>query len=104
MLKKLIRIIIPLLTCYSLFAQDYILFENIYLQSSSKIPSLSFMEADRIFIYDHRSNKLKYILSGENKTKESDYEDFFWEIKRIWKDVYRALEIIKNSMKEKKEN
>ena len=80
------------------------LFENIDLQSSSKIPSLSFMEADRIFIYDHRSNKLKYILSGENKTKESDYEDFFWEIKRIWKDVYRALEIIKNSMKEKKEN
>ena len=32
MLKKLIRIIIPLLTCYSLFAQDYILFENIYLE------------------------------------------------------------------------
>ena len=32
MLKKLIGIIIPLLTCYSLFAQDYILFENIYLE------------------------------------------------------------------------
>ena len=80
------------------------LFENIDLQSSLKLPSLCFMEADRLFIYDHRSHKLKNILSGKNKTKESDYEDFFWEIKRIWKDVYRALEIIKNSMKEKKEN
>ena len=79
------------------------LFENINLKSSFKLPSLSFMEVDRLFIYDHRSQKLKYILSGKNKTKESDYEDFFWEIKRIWKDVYRALETIKGSKKKKKD-
>ena len=79
------------------------LFENINLKSSFKLPSLSFMEADRLFIYDHRSQKLKYILSGKNKTKESDYEDFFWEIKRIWKDVYRALETIEGSKKKKKD-
>ena len=79
------------------------LFENINLKSSFKLPSLSFMEADRLFIYDHRAQKLKYILSGKNKTKESDYENFFWEIKRVWKDVYRALETIEGSKKEKKD-
>jgi anthranilate/para-aminobenzoate synthase component I len=61
------------------------------------------MEVDRLFIYDHKSQKLKYIRSGNNKTKESDYDDFFWEIKRVWKDVYRALETIENSRNEKKE-
>ena len=79
------------------------LFESITLQSSLKLPSLCFMEVDRLFIYDHKSQKLKYIRSGNNKTKESDYDDFFWEIKRVWKDVYRALETIENSRKEKKE-
>jgi anthranilate synthase component I len=70
------------------------LFEDIALNSSQSIPDLSFMEAERLFVYDHKNQKLKFILSEENKTKDSDYEDFSWEIKRVWKDVQRAIEKI----------
>ena len=70
------------------------LFEDIALKSSQSIPDLSFMEAERLFVYDHKSQKLKFILSEEYKTKDSDYEDFSWEIKRVWKDVQRAIEKI----------
>ncbi len=73
------------------------LFEDIKLKSSEDIPDLSFMEAERLFVYDHKSQKLKFILSGKNRTKGSDYEDFSWEIKRVWKDVHRALERIRLS-------
>ena len=59
------------------------LFENITLTHSNKIPDLSFMEVERLFIFDHKNKTLKFILSGHNKTKESDYEDFHWEIKRV---------------------
>jgi len=79
------------------------LFENITLTSSKGIPDLSFMEAERFFVYDHKSQKLKFILSGENKTKDSDYEDFSWEIKRVWKDVQRAIEKIRFSTSTKTE-
>ena len=77
-------------------------FENISLQSSQSIPVISFMEADRLFIYDHKTQMLKFILSGENKTRDSDYEDFFWEIKRVWKDVQRVLKNIEDSKKIRK--
>ncbi len=79
------------------------LFENIKLKSSQEIPDLSFMEAERLFVYDHNSQKLKFILSGKNKTKESDYDDFSWEIKRVWKDVQRAIEKIRLSPRGKEE-
>lgn len=74
------------------------LFENITLTHSNKIPDLSFMEVERLFIFDHKNKTLKFILSGQNKTKESDYEDFHWEIKRVWKDVKRALKKISRSL------
>ena len=32
MIKRIIGIIIPLLTCVTLVAQDYIMFEGIYLE------------------------------------------------------------------------
>jgi anthranilate/para-aminobenzoate synthase component I len=73
------------------------LFEKITLNSSKNIPDLSFMEADRLFVYDHKNQKLKFILSEENKTKDPDYEDFSWEVKRVWKDVQRAIEKIRLS-------
>lgn len=79
------------------------IFENISLQSNPNTPVLCFMEAERLFIYDHKNQKLKFILSGENKTKESDYEDFFWEIKRVWKDVQRVLKKIEDPQIIKKE-
>jgi anthranilate/para-aminobenzoate synthase component I len=79
------------------------LFENITLNSSQNIPDLSFMEAERLFVYDHKSQKLKFILSEENKTKDSDYEDFSWEIKRVWKDVQRAIEKVRLSPSTNKE-
>ena len=79
------------------------LFENITLTSSKGIPDLSFMEAEHLFVYDHKSQKLKFILSGENKTKDSDYEDFSWKIKQVWKDVQRAIEKIRFSTSTKTE-
>jgi anthranilate/para-aminobenzoate synthase component I len=68
------------------------LFEDIPLISSQNIPDISFMEVEHLFVYDHRNQILKFILSEENKVKGSDYEDLSWEIKRIWKDVHRVLE------------
>ena len=79
------------------------LFENITLNSSQNIPDLSFMEAERLFVYDHKNQKLKFILSEENKTKDSDYEGFSLEIKRVWKDVQIAIEKIRLSPATKKE-
>ncbi|MEK9628435.1 MAG: anthranilate synthase component I family protein [Nitrospinota bacterium] len=81
------------------------LFEDIQLKLSSSKPVISFMEVERLFIYDHKSQKLKFILSGQDKTKESDYDDFLWEIKRVWKDVQRALMKIQlgNSCSEEKD-
>jgi anthranilate/para-aminobenzoate synthase component I len=79
------------------------LFENITLNSSQDIPDLSFMEVERLFVYDHKTQTLKFILSGKNRIKDSDYEDFSWEIKRIWKDVQRAIEKIRLSQPTKKE-
>jgi anthranilate synthase component I len=80
------------------------LFEDIDLNSSkSSIPDISFMEVERLFVYDHKSKKLKFILSEENKIKDSDYEDFSWEIKRVWKDVQRAIEKIRLLPTTKKE-
>ena len=71
------------------------LFENISLNNNQKLPDLSFMEVERMFIYDHSSHKLKFILSGLNKTKESDYEDFILEIKQVWIEVEKALKNFK---------
>jgi len=80
------------------------LFENIELKSSPDIPDISFIEAERLFVYDLKNQKLKFIVSGKNKTKDSDYEDFAWEIKRVWKDVQRAIEKIRLSPATEKEN
>ncbi len=66
------------------------LFEDITLKSTQSLPDICFMEVERLFVYDHERQTLKYILSDKNKTK--DYEDFSWEIKRVWKDVQRAIE------------
>ena len=67
------------------------LFENISLNTDQNLPDLSFMEVERMFIYDHNSNKLKFIVSGLNRTKESDYENFIMEIKQVWIKVQKAL-------------
>ncbi len=72
------------------------LFENIPAKSSQSIPDLCFMETEKLFVYDHITHTLKFILSGSNMTKASDYEEFTLEIKRVWKDIYRALKKITN--------
>ena len=69
------------------------LFEKLPLNSSKNTPDISFMEVDNLFVYDHKTKKLKFILSGNHKIKETDYDDFVWKIKDVWKDIQR---IIKN--------
>ena len=68
-----------------------VLFEKLPLNSSKHTPEISFMEVDSLFVYDHKTKKLKFILSGNNKTKETDYDDFVCEIKRVWNDVRRII-------------
>jgi anthranilate/para-aminobenzoate synthase component I len=68
------------------------LFEDIPLNSSQNIPDICFMEVEHLFVYDHKNQILKFILSEEKKIKDTDYEDFSWKIKSIWKDVHRILE------------
>jgi anthranilate/para-aminobenzoate synthase component I len=80
------------------------LFEDIPLNSSQNIPDISFMEVEHLFVYDHRSQILKLILSEENKVKDSAYEDFSCEIKRIWKDVHKVLDKNHLSQESNEEN
>jgi anthranilate/para-aminobenzoate synthase component I len=79
------------------------LFEDVDLNSSQSVPDICFMEVEHLFVYDHKSQKLKFILSEENKSKDSDYDDFSFEIKQVWKDVQRAIEKIRLLQTIKKE-
>ena len=48
------------------------LFENLPLNSYKSGPDISFMEVEALFVFDHKNKKLKFILSENHKTKETD--------------------------------
>ncbi len=58
----------------------------------SNLPDFLFMEVERLFLYDHVTEELKFILSPKTEGTSADYEELSWEIKRVWKDIYRVLQ------------
>ncbi len=67
-------------------------FESLPAGKSRGLPDLMFMEVERLFLYDHIAEELKFILSPTTSGTEKDYDDLCQEIQRVWKDIYRALE------------
>ena len=55
------------------------------------LPDLLFMEVERLFLYDHITEELKFILSPKIKQAEATYDELTEEIKGIWSDIYRVL-------------
>jgi len=48
-------------------------------------PDLYFMQADRVWVYDHLQETLKYVIAVDPDT--GDYEDCFEEIHAVWKCI-----------------
>lgn len=67
-------------------------FESLPVKESAgnNLPDLLFMQVERLFLYDHVAEELKFILSPH----AGDHDELSWEIKRVWKDINRALETI----------
>jgi anthranilate/para-aminobenzoate synthase component I len=66
-------------------------FEQLPVRESGNMPDLSFMEIERLFVYDHLTEELKFIISSETNDNSYDYDDLCGEIKGVWKDLYRTL-------------
>lgn len=61
--------------------------------NESNIPDLYFMEVDRLIIYDHLTEDLKFIVSQNLNETSSGYDDLCNEIKNVWENIYRVLKI-----------
>ena len=46
-----------------------------------------FMQVDKLIVYDHNLNKLKYIIAAEPSSDKSKYDKYTAEIKRTWKKI-----------------
>jgi anthranilate/para-aminobenzoate synthase component I len=73
-------------------------FESLPVKKSpeSSLPDLSFMEIERLFLYDHLTHELKYIVSQSSKEADCVYDDLCEEIKNVWKDLGKVLDDIKS--------
>ena len=71
-------------------------FESLPVRKSpeSNLPDLLFMEIERLFLYDHLTEELKFILSPKMEETGRHYDDLCRETKRVWKDLNRILEDI----------
>jgi anthranilate/para-aminobenzoate synthase component I len=54
------------------------------------LPDLLFMQIERLYLYDHATEELKFILSP----KTGDYDELSQEITRVWLELDRILEDI----------
>jgi len=50
----------------------------------SNVPDLLFMQIERLFLYDHVTEELKFILSPKTQGTGRDYDELSGEIKKIW--------------------
>ncbi len=64
-----------------------------------------FMQVDRLIVYDHNLNKLKYIIAAEPCSDKSKYDQYTVEINRMWKKIEPILSksLIKSSVKKQYE-
>ncbi len=67
-------------------------FESLPVRKSPEsnfLPDLLFMEIERLHLYDHATEELKFILSP--KTSGCDYDELCEEIKNMWQELDRVL-------------
>ena len=71
-------------------------FESLPVRESSEsnLPDLLFMEIERLFLYDHLTEQLKFILSPKTEETGCGYAELSGEIEKVWKRIYQALEDI----------
>ena len=50
-----------------------------------------FMQVDRLIVYDHNLNKLKYIITAEPYPDKSKYDQYTVEINRMWEKIDLTL-------------
>ena len=69
-------------------------FENLPKRKSNELglPDAYFMQVDRLFVYDHSLDKLKYIIAANSNIDCSKYEEYINEIKNIWKNIETSLQ------------
>ena len=68
-------------------------FESLPVRKSpeSNLPDLLFMEIERLFLYDHLTEELKFILSPKIEETACHYDDLCRETKKVWKNLYQIL-------------
>ncbi len=74
---------------------------------NSSYPDLYFMEVDRLWIYDHKANILKFIIAVETTSQaNSEYDDLAKEIQLEWKKAEKLLlnSAIKSSSSSSQDN
>ena len=57
----------------------------------SNLPDLLFMQIERLFLYDHLTEELKFILSPKIEEIACHYDDLCRETKKVWKNLYQIL-------------
>ena len=57
----------------------------------SNLPDLLFMQIERLFLYDHLTEELKFILSPKIEETACHYDDLCRETKKVWKNLYQIL-------------
>ena len=62
--------------------------------SETSLPDFLFMEVERLFLYDHVTEELKFILSPKTEGTGVSHDELCGEIKRVWEDVHRVLQDI----------
>ncbi len=75
-------------------------FESLPVKKSpeSNFPDFIFMEVERLFLYDHVTEKLKFILSPKTNGTGNNYDELVQEIEKVWRDIHRGLETINGSL------
>ncbi|MBT3510342.1 MAG: anthranilate synthase component I family protein [Nitrospina sp.] len=71
-------------------------FESLPVRESSanNFPDLSFMQIERLYLYDHLTHELKYIVSSKSNEPGCSYDELCGEIKSTWKELLLILEEI----------
>jgi len=74
-------------------------FENLPKRKTNKLELADayFMQVDKLIVYDHNLNILKYIIAAEPSSDKSKYEEYKLEIQEMWEKI--ELILSKDSIK-----
>lgn len=59
----------------------------------NELPDFLFMEVEELFLYDHVSEVLKFILSPKTDASGSSYEGLSSKIKNVWEKIHQVIQI-----------